>query len=49
MEPTERNRRAFDDRHVGRTATRLGLPAIVRVTLGDLTKKRVLHLQCGTG
>ena len=49
MEPTERNRRAFDDRHVGRTATRLGLPAIVRVTLGDLTKKRVLHLACGSG
>jgi predicted TPR repeat methyltransferase len=25
------------------------LPAIVRQTLGDLTKKRVLHLNCGTG
>src|SRR5438270_10798016 len=25
------------------------LPAIVQRTLGDLTKKRVLHLLCGTG
>src|SRR5260221_291056 len=48
MEPTERNRRAFDDRHGG-TFARPGLPAIVRATLGDLTKKRVLHLSCGTG
>jgi SAM-dependent methyltransferase len=49
MEPTDRNRRAFDDRHGGRSTTRLGLPSIVRITLGDLTKKRVLHLACGTG
>ena len=49
MEPTERNRRAWDERHLGRSAPRLGLPAIVRVTLGDLTKKRVLHLSCGSG
>jgi SAM-dependent methyltransferase len=48
MEPTERNRRAFDERHRG-VQPRQGLPAIVRQTLGDLTKKRVLHLQCGTG
>lgn len=49
MEPTDRNRRAFDDWHGGRADARLGLPAIVRQTLGDLTKKRVLHLNCGTG
>ena len=49
MEPTERNRRAWADRHGGQAATRLGLPAIVRITLGDLTKKRVLHLACGSG
>src|SRR5947209_3567062 len=49
MEPTERNRRAFDDRHLGSGSTRLGLPSIVRITLGDLTKKRVLHLACGSG
>ncbi|HEY8704908.1 MAG TPA: methyltransferase domain-containing protein, partial [Gaiellaceae bacterium] len=49
MEPTERNRRAWNERHLGRSGPRPGLPAIVRQTLGDLTKKRVLHLSCGTG
>jgi SAM-dependent methyltransferase len=48
MEPTEHNRRAFDAayRHRGK---RGDLPPIVKATLGDLTSKRVLHLQCGTG
>ena len=27
----------------------LELPPVVQRTLGDLTKKRVLHLRCGTG
>ena len=49
MEPTERNRRAFDERHGRGTHARPGLPSIVRQTLRDLAKKRVLHLQCGTG
>ena len=49
MEPTERNRRAFDERHGRGTHARPGLPSIVRQTLRDLSKKRVLHLQCGTG
>jgi SAM-dependent methyltransferase len=49
MEPTERNRRAFDDLHRSRRGSRSGLPSIVKATLGDLTSKRVLHLQCGTG
>ena len=49
MEPTEHNRRAFDALHRNRGATRSGLPAIVKATLGDLTGKRVLHLQCRTG
>jgi SAM-dependent methyltransferase len=49
VEPTDRNRRAFDEWHGRRGNARLGLPAIVRQTLGDLTKKRVLHLDCGTG
>ncbi|HEV7134760.1 MAG TPA: class I SAM-dependent methyltransferase [Gaiellaceae bacterium] len=49
MEPTDRNRRAFDERHVAGAPGRAGLPVIVRRTLGSLTKKRVLHLQCGTG
>lgn len=48
MEPTEHNRRAFDAAY-RRRARRGGLPAIVKATLGDLTGKRVLHLQCGTG
>jgi SAM-dependent methyltransferase len=49
MEPTERNRRAFDEVHGRRARRGPGLPAIVKATLGDLTGKRVLHLQSGTG
>jgi SAM-dependent methyltransferase len=52
MEPTEHNRRAWDEVHRRRAegrAGRGGLPPIVRKTLGDLAKKRVLHLQCATG
>jgi SAM-dependent methyltransferase len=49
MEPTEQNRRAFDDLHGRRGRGRPGLPPIVKATLGDLTGKRVLHLQCGAG
>jgi len=49
MEPTEHNIRAFDEVHRRRRAARPGLPPIVKATLGDLTSKRVLHLQCGSG
>jgi len=49
MEPTERNRRAFDEMQRRRRLARPGLPPIVKATLGDLTQKRVLHLQCGSG
>ena len=52
MEPTEHNRRAWDEVHRRRAEARpdrRGLPPIVRKTLGDLAKKRVLHLQCATG
>ncbi len=49
MEPTDRNRRAFDDIHRGRRLARPGLPGFVKATLGDLTGKRVLHLACGSG
>jgi len=50
MEPTEHNRRAWDEVHRRRAQGRRGgLPPIVRKTLGDLAKKRVLHLQCATG
>ena len=52
MEPTEHNRRAWDEIHRQRTealAGERGLPAQVRHALADLSEKRVLHLQCGTG
>jgi len=52
MEPTEHNRRAWDEIHRQRTealAGERGLPAPVRHALADLKEKRVLHLQCGTG
>jgi SAM-dependent methyltransferase len=49
MEPTERNRRAFDAVHRPGVDRRPGLPPIVRATLGDLTKRRVLHLEAGDG
>ncbi len=47
MEPTEENIRAWDEAH--RHAEPAALPSLVRHALGDLTKKRVLHLLCGTG
>jgi ubiquinone/menaquinone biosynthesis C-methylase UbiE len=52
MEPTEHNRRAWNEIHRQRTealAGERGLPTQVRHALADLTDKRVLHLQCGTG
>jgi SAM-dependent methyltransferase len=49
MEPTERNRRAFDEMQRRRRLARPGLPPIVKATLGDLAERRVLHLECGTG
>jgi SAM-dependent methyltransferase len=52
MEPTEHNRRAFDEIHRQRAealAGERGLPPQVRRALADLTNKRVLHLQCATG
>ena len=48
MEPTEENIRAFDALHRARQEPD-ELPAIVARTLGDLKKKKVLHLLCGTG
>jgi SAM-dependent methyltransferase len=48
VEPTEENIRAFDDRH-RRAHEPDVLPAVVARTLGDLKKKKVLHLLCGTG
>ena len=52
MEPTDHNRRAWDDIHRQRAdalAGEPGLPAPVRHALADLTGKRVLHLRCATG
>jgi SAM-dependent methyltransferase len=52
MEPTERNRRAWNEVHRRRAVAmqgRLGLPTIVRSALGDLKGRRVLNLQCATG
>ncbi len=52
MEPTEHNRRAWDEIHRQRAdalAGERGLPPPVRHALADLTEKRVLHLQCFTG
>ncbi len=48
MEPTDYNRRAWDDVHRPE-AEPVGLPSIVQQTLGDLGGKRVLHLQSATG
>jgi ubiquinone/menaquinone biosynthesis C-methylase UbiE len=52
MEPTDHNRRAWDEIHRQRNealAGERGLPPQVRRALADLKGKRVLHLQCGTG
>jgi SAM-dependent methyltransferase len=49
MEPTDVNRRMFDERFRRRGEGRAALPPIVKQTLGDLTGKNVLHLHCGSG
>ena len=49
MEPTDVNRRMFDEVHRRRGDARTSLPPIVKQTLGDLTKKSVLHLSCRSG
>jgi len=48
VEPTQENLRAFDARHRAIHEPDV-LPPIVARTLGDLTKKKVLHLLCSTG
>jgi SAM-dependent methyltransferase len=48
VEPTDHNRRAWEAAH-GRRAEPVSLPPIVQRTLGELTDKRVLHLQCASG
>jgi hypothetical protein len=52
VEPTEHNRRAWDEIHRRRTdamAGRLGIPPAVRERLPEIDGKHVLHLQCATG
>jgi SAM-dependent methyltransferase len=48
MEPTDYNRRVWDEAHQPRPEP-LGLPPIVEQTLGDLQGRRVLHLRSATG
>jgi SAM-dependent methyltransferase len=52
MEPTDKNRRAWDEVHRRRAIAmkgKLGLPPVVKRALGDLAGRRVLNLQCATG
>lgn len=52
MQPSDQNRRAWDEIHRRRTeamAGQLGIPAKIRELLPDIEGKHVLHLQCATG
>ena len=52
MEPTDQNRRAWDEVHRRRAEVMAGtlvIPDPVRERLPDLAGKHVLHLQCATG
>jgi SAM-dependent methyltransferase len=50
MEPTEQNRRAWDELHRRRVrAAGRGIPKPIRELLGDVSGKHVLHLLSGTG
>lgn len=50
MEPTEHNRRAWDDAHRHAVAgAEPNLPSPVRRALADLTGKNVLNVNCGIG
>jgi SAM-dependent methyltransferase len=52
VEPTDQNRKAWDEIHRRRTAAmegQLGIPAPIRELLPDVSGKHVLHLQCATG
>jgi predicted TPR repeat methyltransferase len=50
MEPTDQNRRAWDDLHRRRVQTAgRGIPKQIRELLGDVEGKHVLHLVSGSG
>jgi SAM-dependent methyltransferase len=52
VDPTEQNRKAWDEAHRGRAeamAGQVGMPEKIRELLPEIEGKHVLHLQCGTG
>ena len=52
MDPTEQNRKAWDEIHRRRAQAmtgQLGIPDGIRELLPDIAGKHVLHLQCATG
>jgi len=49
LEPTDINRRMFDEAHQRHGQGRTALPAIVRQTLHGVSGKSVLHLHSGSG
>ena len=52
MDPTEQNRKAWDEIHRRRAESmsgQLGIPDGIRELLPDVDGKHVLHLQCATG
>jgi SAM-dependent methyltransferase len=49
MEPTDLNRRVWDEVHRPLERRLPGLPPVVEERLPDLSGKHVLHLGCGTG
>ena len=52
MDPTDENRKAWDEIHRRRAAAmegQLGIPAKIRELLPNVAGKHVLHLQCATG
>jgi SAM-dependent methyltransferase len=52
VDPTEQNRKAWDEIHRRRAETmsgQLGIPDGIRELLPDISGKHVLHLQCATG
>ena len=52
MEPTEQNRKAWDEIHRSRgkaMSGQLGIPEQIRELLPDIEGRHVLHLQCATG
>jgi len=52
VQPSDQNRRAWDEIHRRRTeatAGQLGIPPLIKELMPDVEGKHVLHLQCATG